>query len=117
MNRKMKKARTQIERKLFSIFDKSFAQKIIRGRGLTRYAAFTTTCIMYLKFDSQMQVRCILLLQDGTDVVVKEVFPGDSVHSLLSILDVITVRYAFHSHLPSDSASACLCIHCTLIST
>ncbi|CAB1320046.1 unnamed protein product, partial [Coregonus sp. 'balchen'] len=28
---------------------------------------------------------------DGTDVVVKEVFPGDSVHSLLSILDVITI--------------------------
>ncbi|XP_047659079.1 patatin-like phospholipase domain-containing protein 6 isoform X5 [Tachysurus fulvidraco] len=28
--------------------------------------------------------------QDGKDGVVKEVFPGDSVHSLLSILDVIT---------------------------
>ncbi|KAM6965354.1 patatin-like phospholipase domain-containing protein 7 [Aplochiton taeniatus] len=27
---------------------------------------------------------------DGTDAVVKEVLPGDSVHSLLSILDVIT---------------------------
>ncbi|XP_043920255.1 patatin-like phospholipase domain-containing protein 7 [Protopterus annectens] len=27
---------------------------------------------------------------DGTEAVVKEVFPGDSVHSLLSILDVIT---------------------------
>ncbi|XP_051893440.1 patatin-like phospholipase domain-containing protein 7 [Pristis pectinata] len=27
---------------------------------------------------------------DGTEVVVKEVLPGDSVHSLLSILDVIT---------------------------
>lgn len=30
-------------------------------------------------------------LQDGTEVVVKEVLAGDSVHSLLSILDVITV--------------------------
>jgi hypothetical protein len=52
---------------------------------------------MYVKFDSQMKMKCILLLQDGTDVVVKEVLPGDSVHSLLSILDVITVCYAFHS--------------------
>lgn len=32
-------------------------------------------------------------LQDGKESVVKEVYPGDSVHSLLSILDVITVRY------------------------
>ncbi|KAK6306138.1 hypothetical protein J4Q44_G00230630 [Coregonus suidteri] len=32
---------------------------------------------------------CYIYL-DGTDVVVKEVLPGDSVHSLLSILDVIT---------------------------
>lgn len=31
------------------------------------------------------------LVQDGKESVVKEVFPGDSVHSLLSILDVITV--------------------------
>lgn len=29
--------------------------------------------------------------QDGTEVAVKEVLAGDSVHSLLSILDVITV--------------------------
>ncbi|XP_016160996.1 PREDICTED: neuropathy target esterase sws-like [Ficedula albicollis] len=29
--------------------------------------------------------------QDGKETVMKEVFPGDSVHSLLSILDVITV--------------------------
>lgn len=29
--------------------------------------------------------------QDGPEMVVKEVLPGDSVHSLLSILDVITV--------------------------
>lgn len=29
--------------------------------------------------------------QDGKECVVKEVVPGDSVNSLLSILDVITV--------------------------
>lgn len=32
-----------------------------------------------------------LVLQDGKECVVKEVVPGDSVNSLLSILDVITV--------------------------
>ncbi|KFU87334.1 Neuropathy target esterase, partial [Chaetura pelagica] len=32
--------------------------------------------------------------QDGKETVMKEVFPGDSVHSLLSILDVITVPVA-----------------------
>lgn len=35
-------------------------------------------------------------LQDGKESVVKEVFPGDSVHSLLSILDVITVGYTHY---------------------
>uniref|UniRef100_A0A8C3HHT0 Patatin like phospholipase domain containing 6 n=1 Tax=Chrysemys picta bellii TaxID=8478 RepID=A0A8C3HHT0_CHRPI len=32
----------------------------------------------------------VAVLQDGKETLVKEVFPGDSVHSLLSILDVIT---------------------------
>uniref|UniRef100_A0A7N9B154 lysophospholipase n=1 Tax=Mastacembelus armatus TaxID=205130 RepID=A0A7N9B154_9TELE len=32
---------------------------------------------------------------DGKESVVKEVYPGDSVHSLLSILDVITVSHTF----------------------
>lgn len=41
---------------------------------------------------------CIFLAQDGTEVVVKHVLPGDSVHSLLSILDVITVK-PIYSHL------------------
>lgn len=41
----------------------------------------------------------MLHLQDGTEVVVKEVLAGDSVHSLLSILDVITV-----SSCPSSAA-------------
>lgn len=35
------------------------------------------------------------LLQDGTEPVVKDVVPGDSVHSLLSILDIITVSSSF----------------------
>lgn len=38
------------------------------------------------------------LFQDGTEPVVKDVLPGDSVHSLLSILDIITVSPSF---LPS----------------
>lgn len=44
------------------------------------------------------RVRAVLVtgplapvLQDGKECVVKEVVPGDSVNSLLSILDVITV--------------------------
>ena len=37
--------------------------------------------------------------QDGKENVVKEVYPGDSVHSLLSILDVITVtQHTTHTH-------------------
>lgn len=35
-------------------------------------------------------------LQDGTDAVVKDVLPGDSVHSLLSVLDIITVPFQLH---------------------
>lgn len=37
------------------------------------------------------------VLQDGTESVVKDVLPGDSVHSLLSILDTITVSSCFFS--------------------
>ena len=33
----------------------------------------------------------IFFLQDGTDYLVKVVCPGDSIHSLLSVLDVLTV--------------------------
>lgn len=36
----------------------------------------------------------ISIFQDGTEPVVKDVLPGDSVHSLLSILDIITVSSA-----------------------
>ncbi len=38
-----------------------------------------------------LRLNCVFSLQDGTDAVVKEVLPGDSVHSLLSIMDIITV--------------------------
>lgn len=38
---------------------------------------------------------CGPLFQDGKECVVKEVVPGDSVNSLLSILDVITVSDSF----------------------
>ncbi|XP_036040094.1 patatin-like phospholipase domain-containing protein 7 [Onychomys torridus] len=43
---------------------------------------------IYVVQDGRLEV-CIQDA-DGTEVVVKEVLPGDSVHSLLSILDVIT---------------------------
>lgn len=40
--------------------------------------------------------------KDGTEPVVKDVLPGDSVHSLLSILDVITVSSLFSSICASN---------------
>ncbi|KAG8518611.1 Patatin-like phospholipase domain-containing protein 7, partial [Galemys pyrenaicus] len=44
---------------------------------------------------------------DGPETVVKEVLAGDSVHSLLSILDVITVSpHARHSGAPDRAAQA-----------
>ncbi|XP_052317741.1 patatin-like phospholipase domain-containing protein 7 isoform X1 [Oncorhynchus keta] len=42
---------------------------------------------------------------DGTDVVVKEVFAGDSVHSLLSILDVITGHSAPYKTVSARAAT------------
>lgn len=42
-------------------------------------------------------------MQDGTEVVVKEVLAGDSVHSLLSILDVITVSAPWSAHVRQDT--------------
>lgn len=44
------------------------------------------------------------LLQDGTDAVVKEVLPGDSIHSLLSLLDIITVCLSFVCFLLLEGA-------------
>ncbi|KAK7165924.1 hypothetical protein R3I93_005872 [Phoxinus phoxinus] len=43
---------------------------------------------IYVVQDGKLEL--CLTGQDGKDGVVKEVYPGDSVHSLLSILDVIT---------------------------
>ncbi|KAM9792547.1 patatin-like phospholipase domain-containing protein 6 [Neosynchiropus ocellatus] len=43
---------------------------------------------IYVVQDGKLEL--CLTGQDGKESVVKEVFPGDSVHSLLSILDVIT---------------------------
>ncbi|XP_028628611.1 patatin-like phospholipase domain-containing protein 7 isoform X2 [Grammomys surdaster] len=43
-------------------------------------------------------------LEDGTEVVVKEVLPGDSVHSLLSILDVITGHAAPYKTVSARAA-------------
>uniref|UniRef100_A0A4W2BS94 Patatin like phospholipase domain containing 7 n=1 Tax=Bos indicus x Bos taurus TaxID=30522 RepID=A0A4W2BS94_BOBOX len=45
---------------------------------------------IYVVQDGRLEVR--VQDSDGTEVTVKEVLAGDSVHSLLSILDVITVR-------------------------
>uniref|UniRef100_A0A6Q2XP85 lysophospholipase n=1 Tax=Esox lucius TaxID=8010 RepID=A0A6Q2XP85_ESOLU len=42
---------------------------------------------------------------DGTDAVVKEVMPGDSVHSLLSILDVITGHSAPYKTVSARAAT------------
>uniref|UniRef100_A0A8C8SNB5 lysophospholipase n=1 Tax=Pelusios castaneus TaxID=367368 RepID=A0A8C8SNB5_9SAUR len=43
---------------------------------------------IYVLQDGKLEL--FLSEQDGKETLVKEVFPGDSVHSLLSILDVIT---------------------------
>lgn len=53
--------------------------------------------------------RFLLSSQDGTELVVKHVMPGDSVHSLLSILDVITVRFISASLIVSVYS---LCYYC-----
>ncbi|GCB64441.1 hypothetical protein scyTo_0014767 [Scyliorhinus torazame] len=44
---------------------------------------------IYVVQDGKLELS--LVEADGKEIVVKEIFPGDSVHSLLSILDVITV--------------------------
>ncbi|XP_038640526.1 patatin-like phospholipase domain-containing protein 6 [Scyliorhinus canicula] len=43
---------------------------------------------IYVVQDGKLELN--LVEADGKEIVVKEIFPGDSVHSLLSILDVIT---------------------------
>uniref|UniRef100_A0A8C0VNI8 lysophospholipase n=1 Tax=Cyanistes caeruleus TaxID=156563 RepID=A0A8C0VNI8_CYACU len=50
-------------------------------------------------------VMLCVCLQDGTEVVVKEVLAGDSVHSLLSILDVITGHPAPYKTVSARAAT------------
>uniref|UniRef100_A0A8C5R344 Patatin like phospholipase domain containing 7 n=1 Tax=Leptobrachium leishanense TaxID=445787 RepID=A0A8C5R344_9ANUR len=59
---------------------------------------------IYVVQDGMLEV-CIQE-NDGNDVVVKEVPPGDSVHSLLSILDVITGHPAPYKTVSARAASA-----------
>ncbi|XP_028628610.1 patatin-like phospholipase domain-containing protein 7 isoform X1 [Grammomys surdaster] len=57
---------------------------------------------IYVVQDGRLEV-CIQDA-DGTEVVVKEVLPGDSVHSLLSILDVITGHAAPYKTVSARAA-------------
>ncbi|XP_032089439.1 LOW QUALITY PROTEIN: patatin-like phospholipase domain-containing protein 7 [Thamnophis elegans] len=63
---------------------------------------------IYVVQDGKLEV-CIQE-SDGTEMVVKEVSPGDSVHSLLSILDVITGHPA-----PYKTVSARAAIQSTIL--
>uniref|UniRef100_A0A8C3J8X0 Patatin like phospholipase domain containing 6 n=1 Tax=Calidris pygmaea TaxID=425635 RepID=A0A8C3J8X0_9CHAR len=70
---------------------------------------------IYVLQDGKLEL--FLSEPDGKETVMKEVFPGDSVHSLLSILDVITVPTAWLSpsvpppvtHVPKPSQDSCNC--------
>ncbi|XP_029392565.1 patatin-like phospholipase domain-containing protein 7 [Mus pahari] len=59
---------------------------------------------IYVVQDGRLEV-CIQDA-DGTEVVVKEVLPGDSVHSLLSILDVITGHTAPYKTVSARAATS-----------
>ncbi|XP_058015264.1 patatin-like phospholipase domain-containing protein 7 isoform X2 [Ahaetulla prasina] len=58
---------------------------------------------IYVVQDGKLEV-CIQE-SDGTEMVVKEVLPGDSVHSLLSILDVITGHPAPYKTVSARAAT------------
>ena len=58
---------------------------------------------------------CIPVSQDGKENVVKEVYPGDSVHSLLSILDVITVTQHNTTQQHNTTTHRTLCVQCSVV--
>ncbi|CAG01292.1 unnamed protein product, partial [Tetraodon nigroviridis] len=64
---------------------------------------------IYVVKDGKLEL--CLTGSDGKESVVKEVYPGDSVHSLLSILDVITVGFTnnllTHAHTRVLHAAHC----------
>ncbi|XP_025117881.2 patatin-like phospholipase domain-containing protein 7 isoform X1 [Bubalus bubalis] len=59
---------------------------------------------IYVVQDGRLEVRVQDSAQDGTEVTVKEVLAGDSVHSLLSILDVITGHAAPYKTVSARAA-------------
>ncbi|XP_042304294.1 patatin-like phospholipase domain-containing protein 6 isoform X6 [Sceloporus undulatus] len=65
---------------------------------------------IYVVQDGKLELY--LSEQDGKETLVKEVFPGDSVHSLLSILDVITGHQrpyrTVSARVAEDSTVLCL---------
>ncbi|XP_061438750.1 patatin-like phospholipase domain-containing protein 6 isoform X13 [Rhineura floridana] len=65
---------------------------------------------IYVVQDGKLEL--FLSEQDGKETLVKEVFPGDSVHSLLSILDVITGHQrpyrTVSARVAEDSTVLCL---------
>lgn len=62
------------------------------------FILFESTWVLVFFYDNKPGLAS-LSHKDGKDGVVKEVYPGDSVHSLLSILDVITVSHTHNSIL------------------
>ncbi|RVE68651.1 hypothetical protein OJAV_G00093920 [Oryzias javanicus] len=77
-----------------------------QGEGLFRPG--DTDDSIYVVQDGRLEL-CIHE-SDGTEAVVKEVLPGDSVHSLLSILDIITGHPA-----PYKTVSAKAAVHSTVL--
>uniref|UniRef100_A0A8C0VRF5 lysophospholipase n=1 Tax=Cyanistes caeruleus TaxID=156563 RepID=A0A8C0VRF5_CYACU len=67
---------------------------------------FLEVCIQEsVRTQCSAAVMLCVCLQDGTEVVVKEVLAGDSVHSLLSILDVITGHPAPYKTVSARAAT------------